>query len=133
MIDLKSESAQLTKHDYSVSVVIPVYNEEQSLLPLYEQLTSVLGSSVTDYEILFIDDGSTDGSVNTLKRLWQSDSHVRLIQHRRNFGKADALAAGFAEARYEIVITLDADLQDDPVEIPRMIAKLDEGFDVISG
>jgi glycosyltransferase involved in cell wall biosynthesis len=117
----------------TISVVIPVRNEEQTLCALHERLASVLGAQGGDYEILFIDDGSDDGSGQVMERLWQDDKHVRVIQFRRNFGKAAGLAAGFAEAKGDVVITMDADLQDDPDEIPRMVARLREGYDVVSG
>ncbi|HZO91542.1 MAG TPA: glycosyltransferase family 2 protein [Chthonomonadaceae bacterium] len=117
----------------SISVVIPIRNEEQTIRPLYEQLTTVLQSLTGDYEILFLDDGSTDSSAAIMESLWQQDSHVKALQLRRNFGKAAALAVGFAEARGDIVLTLDGDLQDDPQEIPRLVDALREGYDVVSG
>jgi glycosyltransferase involved in cell wall biosynthesis len=116
-----------------ISVVIPVYNEAESLQPLYQDLVSVLGTLGRPYELLFIEDGSTDGSFDTLAELHTQDCHVQVIQFRRNFGKAAALTVGFAEARGAIVITMDADLQDDPQEIPSLLNKLAEGFDLVSG
>jgi glycosyltransferase involved in cell wall biosynthesis len=115
-----------------VSVVIPLLNEEQSLRPLYEQLAEALEADY-HWEAVFVDDGSTDGSYRELVRLHDEFQNVRVVQLRRNFGKAAALAAGFDLARGEVVVTIDADLQDDPAEIPRLIAKLDEGFDLVSG
>src|SRR5205814_7113089 len=111
----------------------PVHNEEQTLGMLHERLTTVLQSLTNDYEILFVDDGSTDSSAAVIERLWQDDPHVKALQLRRNFGKAAGLATGFAEAKGDIVLTLDADLQDDPNEIPRMVDALREGYDVVSG
>ena len=116
-----------------ISVVIPVYNEVDSLQPLYQGVVSVLNEFGCSYELLFIEDGSTDGSFDTLAELHTQDSHVQVIQFRRNFGKAAALTVGFAEARGAIVITMDADLQDDPQEIPSLLDKLAEGFDLVSG
>jgi glycosyltransferase involved in cell wall biosynthesis len=116
-----------------ISVVVPVYNEEESLLPLYEALRSALDRTGRSFEIIFVDDGSRDGSFTVLQALHERDSHVRAIRFRRNFGKTPALVAGFTHARGEIVFTMDADLQDDPTEIPQFLAKLDEGYDLVSG
>jgi glycosyltransferase involved in cell wall biosynthesis len=117
----------------SISVVIPVYNEEESLDELHERLSLALSGLTSYYEIIFVDDGSTDGSAQVMERIWQNDSHVRLLHLRRNFGKATALATGFAETHGDIVITMDADLQDDPDELPRLVECLRQGYDVISG
>ncbi|HMD13398.1 MAG TPA: glycosyltransferase family 2 protein, partial [Bacteroidota bacterium] len=100
-----------------VSIVVPLYNEEQSLPELYEKLKSVLNRHGR-YEIWFIDDGSTDGSIRVLQDLRQRDRRVKIIRFRRNYGKSAALSVGFLHASGDIVITLDADLQDDPEEIP---------------
>jgi glycosyltransferase involved in cell wall biosynthesis len=116
-----------------ISVVVPVYNEEESLLPLYEALHAALDRTGRSFEIIFVDDGSRDGSFTVLKALHERDAHVRAIRFRRNFGKTPALVAGFTHARGEIVFTMDADLQDDPTEIPQFLAKLDEGYDLVSG
>jgi glycosyltransferase involved in cell wall biosynthesis len=117
----------------SISLVIPIHNEEQSLEMLHQRITTVVEGLTDHYEILFINDGSTDGSASVLERLWRSDKHVKVLQLRRNFGKAAALAVGFEEAKGDIVITMDADLQDDPEEIPRLVACLRDGYDVVSG
>ncbi|HPQ69708.1 MAG TPA: glycosyltransferase family 2 protein [bacterium] len=117
-----------------LSIVIPLFNEQDSLPPLYAQLTAALGALGRTYELLFIDDGSTDNSFAVLQELHQKDpTHVRVLQFRGNFGKSAALAAGFKETRGEIVFTMDADLQDDPAEIPAFLQKLDEGYDLVSG
>jgi dolichol-phosphate mannosyltransferase len=116
-----------------LSAVIPVLNEADSLATLHEELTAVARDRNYDLEILFVDDGSTDGSWACIERLAAADGRVRGIRFRRNFGKAAALSAGFAAARGDIVLTLDADLQDDPREIPRFLAELDKGLDCISG
>lgn len=117
-----------------LSAVIPVFNEEESLAALHAELVEVAVASGYDLEIIFIDDGSKDGSWQTIERLAQEDSRVRGIRFRRNFGKAAGLSAGFEEARGEFVFTLDADLQDDPHEIPRFLEAMNEhGLDVVSG
>jgi glycosyltransferase involved in cell wall biosynthesis len=115
-----------------ISFVIPLLNEEESLGPLYEAVSRVAEPLGFDHEVIFVDDGSTDSSVAVLQELYETDSrHVRVIQFRRNFGKTAALTAGFGMARGEIVVTLDADLQDDPGELPKLLAKLDEGYDLV--
>lgn len=119
--------------ELGISVVVPVYNEEQSLRPLYEGLTGALERLGQSYELVFVDDGSRDGSFTTLKALHDQDSRVRVIRFRRNFGKTPALVAGFSHARGEVVFTMDADLQDDPEEMTKFLEKLDEGYDLVSG
>ncbi len=116
-----------------ISVIIPLYNEKESLVILYDELAPPLTSYSRDYELIFVDDGSTDGSVEVLKELQQRDPRIRIVRLRRNFGKSAALSAGFAIAQGEIIATLDADLQDRPGELPRLLAKLEEGFDLVSG
>jgi dolichol-phosphate mannosyltransferase len=116
-----------------LSVVIPVFNEAESLFALHEQLAEVARSGGYDLEVHFVDDGSTDDSWAEIERLVANDARVRGIRFRRNFGKAAALSAGFAAATGDLVFTLDADLQDDPREIPRFLAEIDRGLDVISG
>jgi len=116
-----------------VSVVVPVHDEEQSVAFLYEELAAALDPTGRAWETVFVDDGSTDGTFAALTRLHDGAANVRVVRLRRNVGKAAALDAGFAEASGEIVVTIDGDLQDDPAEIPRLLAKLDEGFDVVSG
>jgi glycosyltransferase involved in cell wall biosynthesis len=116
-----------------LSVVVPAYNEEGNVQPLHAALTAVLGETDLDYEIIFVDDGSTDGTWAAIEAVAQVDSRVAALRHRRNFGKARGLATGFAAAAGDLVLTMDADLQDDPEEIPRFLAKLDEGYDLVSG
>ena len=116
-----------------ISVILPVYNERESLLPLHAEIVTATQQHRLDAEVLFIDDGSTDGSWDVIADLAKRYPSVRGIRFRRNFGKAAALSAGFRAARGEVILTLDADLQDDPAEIPRFLARLDEGLDVISG
>jgi len=115
-----------------ISVVIPVYNEVDSLRDLHQELTQAL-RLYNEYEILFIDDGSSDGSVDLVREMSESDSHINLIQFHRNYGKSAALAEGFKYAEGDYIITMDADLQDDPAEISNLVNKLDEGFDLVSG
>lgn len=116
-----------------ISVVIPLCNERESLALLHEQLTQVLEETGEAYEILFIDDGSTDGSLEELARIRQQSPHVRVFSFRRNLGKSTALMLGFRKAVGRVIITLDADLQDDPVEIPRFLETLAQGYDLVSG
>ena len=116
-----------------LSVVIPVFNEEGSLDELHQQLTKVAADQEYDLDVVFVDDGSTDRSWSIIERLAERDPNVRGIRFRRNFGKAAALSAGFAAVRGKMVMTLDADLQDDPAEIPNFLKEMDKGFDVVSG
>jgi dolichol-phosphate mannosyltransferase len=116
-----------------LSCVIPVYNEAESLEALYQELLEVAAANGYDLEIVFVDDGSKDDSWQIIRRLAAGDRRVRGIRFRRNFGKAAALSAGFAAAKGELVMTLDADLQDDPHEIPRFLAEMQKNLDVVSG
>lgn len=118
----------------NISFVVPVHNERESLAQLHEELARVVAAhDLGPAEFLFIDDGSRDDSWAVVRELAARDPRVRGLRFRRNFGKAAALTAGFREAQGRIVFTLDGDLQDDPAEVPRFLAKLDEGFDVVSG
>lgn len=116
----------------SLSIVVPVFNEADSLAALHEEIARALADT-PETELIFVDDGSTDDSWQVLVGLQQKDERISAIRFRRNFGKSAALAAGFALARGDRVVTLDADLQDDPQEIPRLLSRLDEGYDLISG
>ena len=116
----------------SLSIVIPTYNEQESLVELVASLKDVLKSQ-KEWEVLFIDDGSTDDSIELLTKIVKSESKFKLIQFHRNYGKSAALAEGFKIAEGEYVITMDADLQDDPQEIPNLISKLEEGYDLVTG
>ena len=117
----------------AISLVIPVYNEKESVRPLYEQICASMEATGEIFEIVFVDDGSTDGSFNALRALHASDPRVHVIRFRRNFGKSPALLAGFNKSRGEIIFTLDADLQDDPAEIPQFLEQIREGYDLVSG
>lgn len=117
-----------------ISIVIPLHNERESLAPLMQSICEVMDRTEDEYEVLFIDDGSTDGSFNTLEELYKTyEKKMRVFRFTRNYGKSAALSTGIKEARGDIIITMDADLQDDPVAIPDLLAKLDEGWDVVSG
>jgi dolichol-phosphate mannosyltransferase len=116
-----------------ISIVIPLHNEERSVALLYEELQAALEPLGQPWETVFVDDGSSDGSFGALTRLHDRHGNVRVVRLRRNFGKAAALATGFGHAQGDTVVTIDADLQDDPAEIPRLLVKLDEGFDLVSG
>jgi dolichol-phosphate mannosyltransferase len=116
-----------------ISVVVPVHDEERTVALLYDELRAALEPTGRPWETIFVDDGSTDGTFSALTRLHDGADNVRVVRLRRNFGKAAALVAGFDQAHGEIVVTIDGDLQDDPHEIPRLLAKLDEGFDLVSG
>ncbi|MCC6695628.1 MAG: glycosyltransferase family 2 protein [Candidatus Hydrogenedentes bacterium] len=118
-----------------ISILIPVYNEEESLRPLHEEITAALRPfAQRGYEVILVDDGSADASFDVCKSLHEGDpEHVRVIRFRRNFGQTAALAAGFGAARGEVVVPMDADLQNDPADIPRLLEKIDEGYDVVSG
>ncbi|MGD8394432.1 MAG: glycosyltransferase family 2 protein [Candidatus Eiseniibacteriota bacterium] len=116
-----------------LSVVLPVHNEVESLETLHRQLSEVLVEYRRSYEILFIDDGSSDSSFEVLRGIQARDPHVRVVRLRRNFGQTAAMSAGFRYASGRAVLPMDADLQNDPADIPRLIAKLDEGYDVVSG
>ena len=116
-----------------ISVVVPVHDEDRSLELLHDELASALDPLGRPWEAVYVDDGSTDGSFAALTRLHDRAPNVRVVRLRRNFGKSAALAAGFRHAEGSVVVTIDADLQDDPAEIPRLLAKLDEGFDLVSG
>ena len=120
-------------HPFAVSIVIPVYNEEESLLQLYGEICAAMeGAPGRRYEVIFVDDGSTDGSGKICRTLAAREG-VRAIIFRRNFGQTAAMAAGFDAARGAVIVPMDADLQNDPRDIPRLLEKIDEGYDVVSG
>lgn len=116
-----------------LSVVIPCFNEEENVLELYLQLRNVLGKLKKSYEILFIDDGSTDSTLKILKKINEKDKNVKIIQFRKNFGQTAALSAGFSNAKGKIIITMDGDLQNDPDDIHLLLEKIKEDYDVVSG
>jgi len=116
-----------------LSVVVPVYNEQDSLPELFASLESALQEFDGEYEYVFVDDGSVDGSLGVLRELHARSPRVKVVSFRRNYGKSAALSVGFKEAKGERVVTIDADLQDDPAEIPNLLGKIEEGADLVSG
>ena len=127
------EAIHVSETKAAFSVVVPVFNEEASLEPLYKRLTNVMRSLGKAYEIIFVDDGSRDSSFQVLRGLHEKDRNVKVIRFTRNFGQQPAILAGFRAARGEVVITMDADLQNPPEEIPKLLAKLDEGYELVFG
>jgi glycosyltransferase involved in cell wall biosynthesis len=119
--------------DPELTIVIPLYNEVENVDPLHAELSAALDGIGRSYEVIVVDDGSRDGSFECLKAVHAADPRWRVIRFRRNFGQTAGFAAGFSAARGSVVITSDADLQNDPRDIPRLLAKMDEGFDIVSG
>ncbi|MCX6724494.1 MAG: glycosyltransferase family 2 protein, partial [Candidatus Shapirobacteria bacterium] len=113
-----------------ISIVVPVFNEEKSLKELYQRINKVLKGS---WEIIFVDDGSTDNSATQILKIAEKDKRVILASLSRHLGKAKALMRGFQDSKGEVIVTLDADLQDEPEEIPKFLAKIDEGYDLVNG
>jgi len=116
-----------------VSIVVPIYNEEENIPALYEKVSHALNASGLEYELILVDDGSSDRSYLLLHDLAMKDTRVRVIRFRRNFGQTAAMAAGFDASRGRVVVPMDGDLQNDPTDIVRLLAKMDEGYDVVSG
>ncbi|NMB83261.1 MAG: glycosyltransferase [Ignavibacteria bacterium] len=116
-----------------VSIVIPLYNEEDALRPLYAELKKAFKNYSTDYELVFVDDGSTDKSLSIIKELARTDNRIKFISFRANYGKSAALQMGFKHSTGDAIVTMDADLQDDPSEIQNLLRKLEEGYDLVSG
>src|SRR5258706_9693909 len=116
-----------------LSVIIPIYNEEENVTPLHEELRGVLDKLDRPYEIVYVDDGSSDDSFTLLRQMAETDPRIQLVQFRRNFGQTAALAAGIEAAVGDVLIFMDGDRQNDPHSIPAMLDRLDQGFDVISG
>ena len=129
---ISSPTSKAAEIGLELSIVIPVFNERDNLRPLYERLKEALKPWNTNSEILFIDDGSIDGSTQELRDLDQSDPTVQVLEFVRNFGQTAAISAGFNHAKGRIIISLDADLQNDPRDIPRIMEKLEEGYEVVS-
>jgi len=123
----------MTDKKLKLSIVIPLLNEEESLSELYDKIIAVIKNLDYDYEIIFVDDGSTDQSASIIEELHQKDQHIKLIQFRKNYGKSAGLSAGFKAVTGDFIITMDADLQDDPEEIPNLLSKLNDGYDLVSG
>src|SRR6266480_2915624 len=133
-VEPESLSSTTSSQEVAISFVVPVMNEQENIRPLYDKLSSQLSTLGQSYEVIFVDDGSTDKTFLELKKLHAEHSGiVRVVRFRKNFGKTPALVAGFSRCRGEIIFTMDGDLQDDPEEIPNFLAKLDEGYDLVSG
>src|SRR5438445_9714258 len=116
-----------------LSVVIPLYNEEENVRPLVEEVSAQLEKLGRAYEIVMVDDGSTDGTRSALEAIARSDKHVTVIRFRRNFGQTAAISAGIEKSRGAVIVPMDGDLQNDPADIARLLAKMGEGFDCVSG
>src|SRR5262245_51202620 len=116
-----------------ISVVVPVYDEEPSLRTLHAEIARTLNGTGRHWEVLYVDDRSNDGSLRTMLELWKEDPHVRVIRFRARSGQTAGLAAGFDHAGGAVVVTIDGDLQNDPVDIPRLVAALESGYDVVAG
>ncbi|MGE4285844.1 MAG: glycosyltransferase family 2 protein [Phycisphaerae bacterium] len=119
-----------------ISVVVPVFNERDNIIPLYEEITAALASEAVrrySYEVIFVNDGSWDGSHDVLRGVFEQDERVSVVTFRRNFGQTAAMQAGFERARGKVIIPMDGDLQNDPADIPALMEKLDEGYDIVSG
>ncbi|NWG29543.1 MAG: glycosyltransferase family 2 protein [Ignavibacteriaceae bacterium] len=126
--------SERTKSSFKkISIVIPLYNEEESVIPLSHELRKALSRLNTNYEVILVDDGSTDLSLQKLKEITRTDNRFRYISFRKNYGKSAALHVGFKAATGDAVVTMDADLQDDPQEIQNLLKKLEEGYDLCSG
>ncbi|BEQ15208.1 glycosyltransferase [Desulfoferula mesophila] len=123
----------VTQNQPYLSVVIPVFNEEDNLVELHARLSVTLNASPWSWEVIYVDDGSKDASWELLCRIQGQDPHARLVRFNRNYGQHMAIFAGFEKVRGQVVVTLDADLQNPPEEVPKLVAKLEEGFDVVSG
>lgn len=116
-----------------ISVVVPVYNEEDNVLESYKELSSVMLNFGREYELIFIDDGSRDQTLSRLVQVSRGDPRVKILEFRRNFGQTAAMAAGLEHSKFDIVVTIDGDLQNDPAEIPMMVQKLEQGYDMVAG
>lgn len=131
----KPEKQEIVKkHSFhKVSIVVPLYNEEESLEPLTSEIIKAVNNVSNTYELIFVDDGSVDNSLQVIRKLASSNNRIKYLSFRKNYGKSAALQVGFESATGEAVITIDADLQDDPAEIPNLLRKLEEGYDLVSG
>ena len=131
-IDAISHSANIKAHP-EVSVVIPLFNEVENVRPLYRELRSTMKALGRSWEVIFVDDGSTDGTDEVLRELYAQEDGICIVKLRRNFGQTAAMTAGFNHAQGEIIVCLDGDLQNDPQDIARLLNKMTEGYDVVSG
>lgn len=126
-------SVPMRSREIEISIVLPVFNEAENLRELHREITEVMAQMGREYEVIYCDDGSEDGSLEILKDLAAKDPHVRVIAFARNYGQTAALDAGFRAARGSIIVPMDADRQNDPADIPRLVKRLEQGFDVVSG
>ena len=124
---------QVAHKDRMVSIIVPLLNERENVKELVESVATVMKENHMAFEIIMIDDGSSDDTVAVLEQMQKEHPYLKIIEFRRNFGQTAAMAAGFDHSRGEVIVPLDGDLQNDPADIPRLVAKLDEGFDVVSG
>ena len=130
---LELDNEKKREKDIFLSVVIPIYNEEENIDPLYNEIISAVDGKYRDFEIIFINDGSRDGSFQKLKTLNKKDKRAKVINFRRNFGQSNAISAGFDYCKGDIVVTLDGDLQNDPADITPVVKKMLEGYDIVNG
>lgn len=129
-----SSGTETNNSSIGISIVVPTFNEEDNVVPLYEELTEVLQYQDKEYEIIFVDDGSTDETFTRLQAVHEKDPHLKIVKLRKNFGQSAAMTAGFDHAQGKVVITSDADLQNDPQDIPKLVNELeDNSYDVVSG
>lgn len=133
MHDKEYVSSSSRQSDVDLSIIVPLYNEEDSVKPLYQAIVQVLGQIKIGYEIIFVDDGSTDATFEKAKAHAEQDSRLRIVKFRRNYGQTPAMAAGIDYAKGKILITMDGDLQNDPADIPAFVKKINEGYDIVVG
>lgn len=132
-LEFMKEIPGTSEKSYEISIIVPFLNERENLSQLYNDIVSVMGQVGRTFEILFVDDGSTDGGAGLIEEMSAKDGRIKLVQFTRNFGQTAAMAAGFKHATGKVYIAIDADNQNDPADIPKLLAKLDEGYDVVSG
>jgi len=131
--DWSEVNGEMGRERLALSIVVPIFNEEESVVPLYRAIRAVCESLNRSFEIIFVDDGSQDQSFTQLSRIHESDPRVKVVRFRKNYGQTAAMSAGFRAARGEVVVSMDGDLQNDPEDIPSILAKLEEGYDVVCG
>ncbi len=130
---MNDNDALMKEEDVFLSIVIPIYNEEENIPLLYEEIAAAVKGKYRDYEIIYINDGSPDQSLRALKDLRKKDKQVKIINFRKNFGQSTAISAGFDHCKGDIIVTLDGDLQNDPADIPMIVSKILEGYDMVNG
>lgn len=130
---MMAENSSRFSESYLISFVLPVYNEKANLEEFYQKIVAVMRVQSTAYELVFVDDGSTDGSFDVLSAIYQNDDNVKVVRLRKNFGKSAAYSAGFRYAKGDIIVTMDTDLQEDPSDLPLFIEKINQGYDMVIG